>query len=99
MIVKGKKGGIEKNKICSKCNIQKDLTDFNRLQDKRYERYKEYCKACTHKKFVEKGPYKNKGKNKAWKSAKAYIDRDKIKYPVSQIKTRFVEPGTKIGEI
>lgn len=78
-----------KEKQCPRCKRYKELKFFTSES--------ELCKSCGKQDFLAGGPYKGKGKNKAWKRAmKAH--KAKQRKAVEKTNIRFVEPGTPIGE-
>lgn len=81
--------------ICFNCKVDKSPKAF---ADNKNGSKKKFCRACGRKMFRKNGPYKSKGKNKAWKRA-VEADKKKQANAMKTVTTRFVEPGTPIGEL
>jgi len=58
-------------KTCTKCGVQKPLSEYSKRYDYADIRYRPYCKSCT-KEYSKNQHIKNKNKRKNQKLVKAY---------------------------
>lgn len=73
----------DQTKICSKCNIEKSLTEFHFRKDN--NKYRNECKECLHiqqknKKLSNYDEYIIKGRESYYKNRIKYLARKKIYY-------------------
>ena len=61
-------------KICVKCNIEKEINEFQLQKFKKYSRYCSWCKECN--KIYQKG-YREKNKNKIKNQRHNFYEQNK----------------------
>ena len=60
-------------KVCRKCNIEKDITEFYK-HSKTLDRRQSYCKKCSHERRMQYGQYHKSHKKKEGKLIKYHCE-------------------------
>lgn len=81
-------------KVCSKCGIEKDVSEFYFRKDKGY--YKNQCKNCC---LAMDKEYRNINKDKIFKRVKAHIAKPEIKKQLKEYRKKYKQANKEIISI